>query len=183
MDKVVVRTKALSQALFSLATAGCDTVEVSVVEHAVKVEGIQEGDERVKLHVWSKEAEDTEASVGKGERQLTEEEIELLEAGKCPICEDHKQLSKGPKEALAINVSCDAGHLFWVPVKPFVPEYLGMPALEEEAKAQAEEAAAISEAEAQAEAEERAKAEEIAAEEAIRALEGGEESDETEDIA
>lgn len=138
MDKVTVRTKALSQALFSLVAAGCDTVEVSVVEHAVKVEGIL-GDERLTLHIWSKEAEDTEANVGKGERQLTEEEIELLDAGKCPICEDRKQLSKGPKEALAINVSCDAGHLFWVPVKPFVPEYLGQPK-EEEAKAEAEEA-------------------------------------------
>lgn len=177
MDKVVVRTRALSQALFSLATAGCDTVEVSVVEHAVKVEGIIEGDERVKLHVWSKEAEDTEASVGKGERQLTEEEVELLEAGKCPLCEGHKQLSKGPKEALAINVSCDAGHCFWVPVKPFVPEYLGMPVKEEEAKAQVEEAAAVSEAEAEEQAKAAKEAEEQAAEDAVRALEEGREEE------
>lgn len=54
MDKVIVRTRALSQALFSLATAGCDTIEVSVVEHAVKVEGIRD-DERLPLNIWSKE--------------------------------------------------------------------------------------------------------------------------------
>jgi len=137
MDKVIVRLKGMSQALFSLATAGCETVEISVVEHAVKVEGIR-GDERLTLHIWSTEAEETEAGVGKGERQLTEEEIELLDAGKCPICEAHGQLSKGPKAGLAVNVSCDAGHLFWVPVKPFVPEYLGMPALEAEEKEKAE---------------------------------------------
>ena len=173
MDKVIVRLKGMSQALFSLATAGCETVEISVVEHAVKVEGIR-GDERLTLHIWSTEAEETEASVGKG-RQLTEEEIELLDAGKCPICEEHGQLSKGPKEALAVNVSCDAGHLFWVPVKPFVPEYLGMPALEAEAKAQAEEAAAISESE------ERAKAEETAAAEALEEIAEQEATGETGD--
>ena len=137
MEKVIVRLKGMSQALFSLATAGCETVEISVVEHAVKVEGIRNG-ERVTLHVWSTEAEETEAGVGKGERELTEEEIGLLDAGKCPICEEHGQLSKGPKAGLAVNVSCDAGHLFWVPVKPFVPEYLGQP--EEVVKEIAEEA-------------------------------------------
>ena len=167
MDKVVVRTKALSQALFSLVVAGCETVEVSVVAHAVKVEGIKD-DERVVLHVWSKDAEDTEASVGKGE-QLTEEEIKLLDAGKCPKCQE--QLAKGPKEGLAINVSCDNGHLFWVPVQPFIPEYRGQPIVEEEeAKAEAEQAKAVSEVEAEAEAEGEAEAD-GSAEEAIKALE------------
>lgn len=124
MDKVVVRTRALSQALFSLATAGCDTVEVSVVEHAVKIEGQRDG-EVLTLHVWSKEAEDTAQAVGKGEA-LTEEEIKLLDQGKCPKCPDHGQLYKGPKEEeLAVNVSCDAGHRFWIPKLPLLPEYLG----------------------------------------------------------
>ena len=123
MDKVIVRTRALSQALFSLATAGCEAVEISVVEHAVKVEGIRD-DERLTLHIWSKEAEDTEARVGKGER-LTQEEQKLIDKGKCPKCPTHGQLYKGPKEGLAINVSCDEGHLFWIPPLPLVPEYLG----------------------------------------------------------
>ena len=136
MDKIVVRTRALSQALFSLATAGCDTVEVSVVEHAVKVEGIRD-DDRLTLHIWSKEAEETEAGVGKGEK-LIEEEIKLIDQGKCPKCEKHEQLYKGPREGLAIYVSCDAGHLFWVPPLPLLPEYLGEHR-EEEAKEIAEE--------------------------------------------
>lgn len=123
MDKVIVKTGGLSQALFSLATAGCDTVEVSVVEHAVKVEGIRD-DERLTLHVWSKEAEDTAEAVGKGEK-LTEEEIKLLDKGKCPKCPDHGKLYARDKQDLAINVSCDAGHLFWIPKLPLLPEYLG----------------------------------------------------------
>lgn len=123
MDKVTVRTRALSQALFSLAAAGCDTVEVSVVEHAVKVEGQRDG-EALTLHVWSKEAEDTEEAVGKGEA-LTEEEVKLIDTGKCPKCPEHGQLYKGPKELLAVNVSCDAGHRFWIPPLPLLPEYLG----------------------------------------------------------
>lgn len=139
MDKVIVRTKALSQALFSLAAAGCDTIEVSVVEHAVKVEGIRD-DERVTLHVWSREAEDTEARVGKGEK-LTEEEVRLIDQGKCPKCEDHRQLYKGPRGGLALNISCDAGHLFWVPPLPFMPEYLGQhKELEEKVKEEVERA-------------------------------------------
>jgi len=125
MDKVIVRTKALSAVLFSLATAGCDTVEVSAVGHAIKVEGKRVGeDERITLHVWSKEAEDTEGQVGKGEA-LTEEEVQLLDQGKCPKCPEHGQLYKGPKSGLAIGVSCDAAHLFWIPPPPFLPEYLG----------------------------------------------------------
>jgi len=140
MEKVVVRTKALSQTLFSLVAAGCDTVEVSIVSHAVKVEGIQEDESRLMLHVWSKEAEDTEACIGKGERVLTEEEIRYLDEGKCPICEDHRPLYKGPKGGLAINVSCDAGHLFWVPIPPWLPEYLGQHKAEEEVPEEVEEA-------------------------------------------
>ena len=140
MDKVTVRTKALSQALFSLATAGYDTVEVSVVEHAVKVEGIRD-DERLILHIWSKEAEETEASVGKGEK-LTEEEQKLLDEGKCPKCPEHPPLYKGEKEALALLVSCGKEHLFWVPPLPFLPEYLGQhkEGLPEDVKEKAEEA-------------------------------------------
>lgn len=118
-----MRTRALSRALFSLATAGYDTVEVSVVEHAVKVEGQRNG-EMLTLHVWSKEAEDTEAGIGKGEA-LAEEEVKLLDQGKCPKCPEHEQLFKGPKEGLAVNVSCYAGHLFWIPPLPLLPEYLG----------------------------------------------------------
>lgn len=137
MDKVIVRTRGLSQALFSLATAGCDTVEVSVVEHAIKVEGIRD-DERLTLHLWSKEAEDTAASVGKGEK-LTEEEIKLLDQGKCPKCPDHGQLYAGAKKDLAINVSCDAGHLFWIPKPPLLPEYLGQPQEEEKKEVVEEE--------------------------------------------
>ena len=137
MDKVTVRTKRLSQALFSLATAGCDTVEVSVVEHAVKVEGIRD-DERLTLHVWSKEAEDTAEAVGKGEA-LTEEEIKLLDTGKCPKCPEHGQLYAGAKKDLAILVSCDAGHLFWIPKLPLLPEYLGQPKEEEKKEAVEEE--------------------------------------------
>jgi len=150
MDKITVRTRVLSQALFSLAVAGCDTVEVSVVEHAVKVEGIRDN-ERLTLHIWSKEAEETEASVGKGEK-LVEEEIRLLDQGKCPKCPDHGQLYKGPKKELAVNVSCDAGHLFWVPPLPLLPEYLGQPK-EDEAKEAVEEAAkeAVEEIKEQAE--------------------------------
>ena len=136
MDKIVVRTKALSQALFSLAVAGCETVEVSAVAHAVRVEGAKEGGDLLVLHVWSKDAEDTEASVGEGE-QLTEEGVKLLDAGKCPKCQE--QLTKGPKEGLAINVSCSNGHLFWVPVQPFIPEYRGQPL-------EAEQAVSVSEA-------------------------------------
>jgi len=137
MDKVMVRTRALSQALFSLAATGCDTVEVSVVGHAVKLGGVRWGeDEVVTLHVWSKEAEDTEAQVGKGEA-LTEEECEMLDTGKCPKCPDHGQLYKGPKEGealtteaqvgsgLAILVSCNAGHTFWIPPLPLLPECYG----------------------------------------------------------
>lgn len=124
MDKVEVRTKGLSQALFSLATAGCSTIEVSVVDHAVKIEGIRADGTMLTLHIWSKEAEDTEAMVGKGEK-LTEEEQEYLDKGKCPKCEDHGQTYKESKEGLAINVSCDAGHHFWIPPLPLLPEYLG----------------------------------------------------------
>ena len=172
MDKVEVRTKALSQALFSLAVAGCETAEISVVAHAVKVEGIKEDGTVLTLHVWSKDAEDTEASVGTGE-ELTEEGIVLLDTGKCPECQE--QLHKGLKVGLAIIVSCDAGHLFWVPPKPFTPEYLGMLAIEEEEKAITEEAVAVSEADAATEAQEQAKAEaENAQDEAVQALEEGE---------
>lgn len=137
MDKVVVKTRGLSQALFSLAAAGCDTVEISVVEHAIKVEGIRD-DERITLHVWSKEAEDTAASVGKGEK-LTEEEQKLLDKGMCPKCEGSPVLYKGPKTDLAMLVSCDAGHLFWVPKLPLLPEYLGQQ-VSEEIKEEVEEA-------------------------------------------
>ena len=119
---VIVRTKALSQALFSLAASGCDTVGVSVVGHAVKVEGISEGEEPIALHVWSKEAEEVEEEVGKG-RKLTEEEVKLLDVGKCPVCKE--QLYKGPRGGLAMNVACNAGHTFWVAPLPFEPEYLG----------------------------------------------------------
>ena len=125
MDKVEVRAKALSQALFSLANAGCEVVEVSVVVHAVKLEGKQEisGNSFI-LHVWSKEAEETEEEVGKGEK-LTEEEVRMVEDGKCPKCKEHLTLYKGPRVGLAINVSCDAGHIFWIPPFPWVPEYRG----------------------------------------------------------
>ena len=131
MSKVIVRTKALSQTLYGLAVAGCDTVEVSAVTHAVKVEGIREDERLPALHVWSTAAEETEAAVGKGERTLTKEEIILLDEGKCPICEEHYQLFKGPWQGLAIIISCDAGHLFWVPPPPYVPEYLGQLKAEE----------------------------------------------------
>jgi len=146
MDKVLVRTKALSTALFSLATAGYDAVEVSVVEHAVKVEGQGDG-EVLTLHVWSKEAEDTEAQVGKGEA-LTEEECKLLDQGKCCKCPKAPQLYKGPKDGLAVLVSCDAGHLFWIPPLPLLPEYHGQyvegqeeaqEALEEEIESEVED--------------------------------------------
>lgn len=123
MNKVIVRTRTLSQALFSLATAGCDTVEISVVEHAVKVEGQRDG-ETLTLHVWSREAEETEAQVGKGEA-LAEEEQGWLDKGKCPKCSDHGQTYKGPREGLAILVACDAGHTFWIPPLPLLPEYHG----------------------------------------------------------
>jgi len=125
VDKVIVRTRALSQALFSLATAGCDIIGVSIVEHAVKVEGVRgEEGELLTLHVWSREAEDTEAEVGKGQA-LTEDEIKLLDQGKCPKCNDAPQLYKGLLDGLALIVSCSAGHSFWVPPLPFLPEYRG----------------------------------------------------------
>jgi len=123
MDKVIVRTRALSAALFSLATAGCDTVEVSVVGHAVSIEGQRDG-EALTLHVWSKEAEDMEESVGKGE-VLTEEEHQWLDKGKCPKCSDHGQTYKEAKDGLAIYASCSKGHRFWVPQLPLMPEYHG----------------------------------------------------------
>lgn len=174
MDRVTVRTKALSQALFSLAVAGCETIEVSVVAHALKVEGIK-GEETLILHVWSKDAEDTEASVGIGE-PLTEAEVDALDKGECPKCQ--KQLRKGPKAGLAINVSCDDGHCFWVPPAPFTPEYLGQPAKEVEEEAIRQDVDAEQEAardaaidEAQAEGETEA---DKAAEQAIEALEKGE---------
>ncbi len=171
MEKVVVTTKRMSQAIFSLTKAGCKAVEISVVENAVSLIGICENEDRVVLHVWSKEAEEVEAEVGKGERQLTEEELELLDAGKCPLCEEHGPLWRTASSGLAVNISCDANHSFWVPVKPLVPEYLGM-ATEE--KAQAEEAAsqdAIGAAE---------QAVETAAEEALKEIKEKEETGEAE---
>lgn len=129
MDKVIVRTRKLSQALFSLAAAGCDTTEVSVVHQAIKVEGIRGDDERVTLHIWSKEAEDTEDMIGKGER-LTEEEHGFFDKGKCPKCADHGQLYKGEKIGLAIEVTCKVGHIFMAPPLPWLPEYLGQPSAE-----------------------------------------------------
>lgn len=147
MSKVVVRTRALSQALFNLAAAGIDTVEVSVVEHAVKVEGIR-GDDRTALHVWSVEAEEVEKRVGSGIRELTLEEQEWLDKGKCPVCEDHRQLYKEAKEGLAVNVSCDADHCFWIPPLPMLPEYLGQQATEE-VQGVVQEAAGIVEEEAE----------------------------------
>lgn len=125
MEKVVVRVTSLSQALVDLALAGCKIVEVSVLAHAVKVDGAKEDGTRFPLHVWSKDAEDMEADVGKGERKLTEEEVVFLNRGLCPICEGHGQLYKEEGSGLAIGVSCDVGHTFWIPRPPMLPEYLG----------------------------------------------------------
>lgn len=136
MNKVGLRTMGLAQALTSLGMAGCKEVTISLVPNAVKMEGTKEDGEVLTLHVWSKEAEETAGDVGKG-RKLEEEECKWLDKGKCPICEDHKQLFKRQKSGLAINVSCDEGHLFWVPPPPLEPEYLGR---QEEVKEEVEEA-------------------------------------------
>lgn len=125
MDKVTVRILGLSQALSSLGIAGCKEVMISLVPNALKVEGIDQDGKIMVLHVWSKEAEDTAAAIGAGERELTVEEAKYFEAGKCPLCKEHGQLYKGPKTGLAYNISCEAGHTFWAPPFPWVPEYLG----------------------------------------------------------
>lgn len=181
MDKIVVRTQALGQALTSLYMAGCQDVEISLVPNAIKVEGVKEGGEVLTLHVWSKDAEATAEAVGKG-KKLTEEDCKALDLGICPICEEREQLRKGPKAGLAIMVSCDKGHLFWVPPPPFEPEYRGMPAIEaaEGAEAQIEQDKAVGEIEEQAEAEGKEEAG-SSAEDAIEALEKEEKPDEASD--
>ncbi len=173
MEKVVVTTKRMSQAIFSLTTAGCDTVEISAVANAVRLEGIGDGDYRVILHVWSKEAEETEAEVGKGERELTEEEIAQLDIGQCPLCEEHGPLYKTASSGLVVNIACDAGHRFWVPVKPFVPEYLGQGLTKEEEDYEA------AKADGAAETQEKAEAVETAVEQALEEVKEKEETGES----
>ncbi len=51
--------------------------------------------------------------------KLTEKESKILREGKCPDC--GKQLYKGPRGGLAINVQCENGHTFWV-APLFTPE-------------------------------------------------------------
>ena len=120
MDKVTIRTKALTKALFSLSAAGCEEVAILVVPNALRIESTV-GDTPYLQHVWSVEAEKVESEVGKGEK-LSEEEIKLIDKGKCPKCK--KQLFQGEKEGLAYEVYCEAGHTFWIPPPPFLPEYI-----------------------------------------------------------
>lgn len=125
MDKVTVKLKSVSKALFNISMLGVEEVDISVVKNALKVEA---GDKV--FHVWSSAAEDTEAQVGKGEK-LTEEEIKVLDTGKCPKC--GKPLFVDHKQGLAQVVSCNEGHTYWVPPPPFNPEYIGTVAKLEEA--------------------------------------------------
>lgn len=147
---VNVRVSSLSQALATLLMAGYQELEVSQVSNALKLSATKEGGELVVINVWSIIAEDTAAMVGQGERQLTQEEIEYIEQGKCPICENHQTVYKGGKIHLAMRVYCDADHIFWVPPPPLVPEYLGKHGEEPKVKP-AEAAQELLQAEAEAE--------------------------------
>jgi hypothetical protein len=125
MDKVSVKAATLSKAIYNLAVAGCEAVDISLVAHAVRIEGITPDDVHYIQHVWSREAEETEDALGKGE-PLTEDEVKIIDQGKCPKCADHSQLfKKADKIGLALQVYCASGHTFLIPPMPFTKEYIG----------------------------------------------------------
>lgn len=57
------------------------------------------------------------------DEELTAEENETLNSGKCPKC-GSTHFVEGPRGGFAVNIACENGHRYWFS-PPFTAEYQG----------------------------------------------------------